>query len=71
MVTSRLSVKSFVNYHSLEALLREIRSGSEEELLYADELVSVNETLKGLKGRLKPRKGVLESKGLRVNVKTK
>ena len=36
----------------LEALSREIRSGCPEELLYADDLAFVSETLQGLKGRL-------------------
>ena len=36
----------------LEALSREIRSGCPEELLYADDLAFVSETLEGLKGRL-------------------
>ena len=55
----------------LEALAREIRSRCPEELLYADDLAFVSETLKGLKGRLEAwsLKGALESKGLRVNAK--
>ena len=40
----------------LEALSREIRSGCPEELLYADDLAFVSETLEGLKGRLEVRK---------------
>ena len=53
----------------LEALSREIKSGCPEELLYADDLGLVTETLEGLKGRLERLKGALESKGLRVTVK--
>ena len=51
----------------LEQLSREIRSGC-SELLYADDLALVNETLGSLKGRLETWKKALESKGLRVNV---
>ena len=36
----------------LEALFREIRPACPEELLYADDLVLVSETLEDLKGRL-------------------
>ena len=51
----------------LEELSREIRSGC-SGLLYADDLVLVNETLESLKGRLETWKKALESKGLSVNV---
>ena len=47
----------------LEALSRS------KELLYADDLTLVSETLEGLEGRLQLWKGRLESNGLRVNVK--
>ena len=53
----------------LEPLSRKIRSGRPEELLYADDLQLVSETIKGLKGRMVAWKGALESKGWRVNVK--
>ena len=53
----------------LEALSRNIRSWCPEELPYADNMELVSETHEGLKGRLEAWKGVLESKGLRVNVK--
>ena len=53
----------------LEALSREIRSGWPEELLHADDLALVSETLEGLKGRLQTWKEALKSKGLRLNVK--
>ena len=36
----------------LEILYREIRSGSSEELVYADDLTLVCETLEGLGGKL-------------------
>ena len=56
----------------LEALSREMRSGCPEELLYADDLALVSETIEGLKGKLESWKQVLESGGLRVNLgKTK
>ena len=36
----------------LEAFFREVRSGCSKELLYADDLVLVSETLESLKGKL-------------------
>ena len=36
----------------VELLLREIRSGYAKELLYADDLALISETLYNLKGRL-------------------
>ena len=53
----------------LEILYREIRSGSSEELVYADDLTLVCETLEGLGGKLAAWKWALESKKLTVNVK--
>ena len=52
----------------MEALSREFRTDCPWELLYADDLVNVAESLGELKVRLKDRKDVLEKKGLRVNV---
>ena len=43
----------------LEALSREITSGCSEELLYADHLALISETIEGLKGKLEAWKGVL------------
>ena len=48
----------------LEALSREIRSGCPEELLYADDLALVSETLAGLIEKLESWKSAMESKGL-------
>ena len=53
----------------LEALSREIRSGCPEELLYADDLALVSETLAELIEKLESWKSAMESKGLRVNLK--
>ena len=56
----------------LEALSREFRTGCPWELLYADDLVIVDETLDGLTSKLRSWKEEMEKKGLRVNVdKTK
>ena len=56
----------------MEALSREIRTGCPWELLYADDLVIVAESLEELKLKLKTWKDSLEQKGLKVNVgKTK
>ena len=56
----------------LEALSREFRKGSPEELLYADDLVVSSETLDGLLAKLETWKKGLEGKDLRVNMgKTK
>ena len=54
----------------LEALSEEIRSSFQEELM-TDDLVLVSKTSEGLNGRLKAWKKSLESKGLRINFKTK
>ena len=53
----------------LEVLSNEIRSGYLKERLY--DLALVSESLESHEGRLEAWKGMLESKGLRVNVKTK
>ena len=56
----------------LEALSLEFRTGCPWELLYADDLVIVAESLEELTERLKLWKDNMESKGLRVNMpKTK
>ena len=56
----------------LEALSREFRTGCPWELLYADDLVIIAESLEELVVKLKLWKGQMESKGLRVNMgKTK
>ena len=56
----------------MEALSREFRTGCPWELLYADDLVLVAETLDELKGKMKVWKDGLQDKGLKVNVgKTK
>ena len=52
----------------LETLSREIRSRC-SELIYADDLTLVSETLERLKGRLEACEGALGSKGLRIYVK--
>ena len=56
----------------LEAISREFRVGCPWELLYADDLVAMSESLEDLKDSLATWKEKLESKGLRVNMgKTK
>ena len=56
----------------LEALSKEFRTGCPWELLYADDLVIVDETMEKVVDRLKVWKDNLEAKGLRVNLsKTK
>ena len=56
----------------LEALSRDIRMGCPEELLYADDLALISETLQGLTEKLNLWKATMESKGLKVNLgKTK
>ena len=56
----------------MEALSQEFRTGCPWELLYADDLVLVAETLEELKEKLQVWKAGLEQKGLKVNVgKTK
>ena len=52
----------------MEALSQEFGTGCPWELLYADDLVIVAETLEELKSQLKQWKNGLESKGLKVNV---
>ena len=52
----------------MEALSREFRTGCPWELLYANGLVFVAESLGELKVRLKNWKDGLEEKGLKVNV---
>ena len=55
-----------------EALSRHFRTGCPWELLYADDLVIIAETLSELMEKFRVWKGNIESKGLRVNVgKTK
>ena len=57
---------------AMEALPREFRTGCPWELLYADDLAIVTESLVELKVRLKNWKNGLEDKGLKVKVgKTK
>ena len=53
----------------VEALSRESRTGCPWELLHADDLVIVAESLGDLKVRLKNWKDGLEEKGLRVNIR--
>ena len=56
----------------LEALSQEFRTGCPWELLYADDLVIIDESLEGLRTRLRRWKDEMEAKGLRVNMpKTK
>ena len=56
----------------MEALSRHFRTGCPWELLYADDLVIIAETLSELLEKFRVWKANLESKGLRVNVgKTK
>ena len=52
----------------MEALSCEFRTGCLWELLYADDLVIVAESLGELKVRLKNWKDGLEEKGLKVNI---
>ena len=53
----------------LEALSQELRTGSPWELLYADDLVIITETIEELSQKLDAWKVNLEKKGLRVNMK--
>ena len=53
----------------LEALSREFRSSCPEELLYADDLALISETLSELKLKLERWKKALEAKRLQVNLK--
>ena len=56
----------------LEALSREFRGGAPWELLYADDLVVISDTMEGCVEKLKAWKNGMEQKGLRVNMaKTK
>ena len=56
----------------MEALSRHFRTGCPCEVLYADDLVIIAETLSELSGKFRVWKANLEYKGLRVNVgKTK
>jgi hypothetical protein len=56
----------------LEALLREFRTGTPWELLYADDLVIMADSLETCSRKLKVWKAAMEMKGLRVNMsKTK
>ena len=56
----------------MEALSREFRTGCPWELLYADDLVVVAETIDDLLTKLSNWKSAIENKGLRVNMgKTK
>ena len=53
----------------LEALSREFRTGVPWELLYADDLVIIADSLEECISKLKAWKTGMESKGLRVNMK--
>ena len=56
----------------LEALSEEFRTGCPWELLYADDLVIMDESLEGLQHKVQMWKSGMEEKGLRVNMgKTK
>ena len=55
----------------LEALSLEFRSGCPWELLYADDLVLIAESMEELMEKFERWKVGMESKGLRVNMKTK
>ena len=56
----------------LEALSREFRTGAPWELLYADDLVIMADSLEQCSSKLKTWKAAMEKKGLRVNMtKTK
>ena len=54
----------------LEALSREFRTGVPWELLYADDLVVIADSLEECISKLRVWKAGMESKGLRVNMKT-
>ena len=53
----------------LEALSREFRTGVPWELLYADDLVVIADSLEKCISKLRVWKAGMESKGLRVNMK--
>ena len=67
-VLQGLLPSSFLFIIVMEALSREFRSGCPWELLYANDLVFIAESLGELKVRLKNWKDGLEEKGLKVNV---
>ena len=52
----------------LEAVSREFRTGCPWELLYADDLVLIADTLPELKMKLSSWKEAIEKKGLRINM---
>ena len=52
----------------LEALSREFRGGLPMELLYADDLVLLADSMKELIEKIKIWRAVLEEKGLRINL---
>ena len=58
---------NLVGYEILEALSREFRSGVPWELLYANDLVLMAESVEDCISKLKTWKVSMESKGLRVN----
>lgn len=60
---SGFSFKCSVLIIILEVISREIRYGCPEELVHADDLVLISETLKHLKERLEAWKGALGQKG--------
>ena len=56
----------------LEAVTGLAREGVLSELLYADDLVPMSETIEGLRNKFSKLKEAFESKGLKVNIgKTK
>ena len=56
----------------MEVLAQSVKEGLPWELLYADDLVLIAESMEGLKEKMKKWKDCMEAKGLRVNIeKTK
>ena len=53
----------------VDAVTEQGRKGLLNEILYADDLVLMSENLKDLRERFQRRRGALESKGMKVNIR--
>ena len=53
----------------VDAVTQQARKGLLNEILYADDLVLMNENLKDLRERFQRWRGALESKGMKVNIR--
>ena len=52
----------------VDVVTKIVRSGSMSEVLYADDLLLMSETMEGLRGKFWKWKEAFESKGLKVNL---